>query len=62
MSIKDKSINSCLTCSAEILIEQNTMAGELIECTGCGQGHEVIEKDGKLGITFAPEIEEDWGE
>lgn len=53
----------CLSCSNNLLIAEDTIVGEILECNNCGQEHEVIKSDdGSLTISYAPEVEEDWGE
>lgn len=51
----------CPLCAAEITLPENTEAGELLDCTECGEELEVLSVNPpKLGE--APKEEEDWGE
>ena len=44
-------------------VQDDWETGEIIECTACGQEHEVLERtDAALRVGLAPEVEEDWGE
>jgi alpha-aminoadipate carrier protein LysW len=44
-------------------VQDSWEKGEIIECTACGQEHEVTAAtEGDVRIALAPEIEEDWGE
>lgn len=53
----------CLVCDTGIDIEADWETGEIIECTACGQEHEVVERsETAVRIELAPEVEEDWGE
>ena len=51
----------CIECAAELVLEENPMLGEIIECPECGLEFEVVNLN-PLQIDMAPEIEEDWGE
>lgn len=53
---------NCLVCKSEIIVEEDSMTGEIIECSSCGQEHEVQSTDNSIVLALAPEIEEDWGE
>lgn len=53
---------SCLVCESTIEMEGETFVGEIIECSDCGEEHEVIEQNNTLTLGLAPEIEESWGE
>ena len=51
----------CPVCGAEVALESDAVAGELIPCPECGSELEVLQTDPpQLGE--APEAEEDWGE
>ncbi|UTR16509.1 lysine biosynthesis protein LysW [Salipaludibacillus sp. LMS25] len=54
--------SSCLVCQSKIELTDESFVGEIIECLGCGEEHEVIEENGSLTLGLAPEIEESWGE
>lgn len=55
--------SSCLSCSDQIRIIDGTLVGEIVACTSCGQEHEVVAiQSKKVELSFAPEVEEDWGE
>jgi alpha-aminoadipate carrier protein LysW len=51
----------CPVCGAEIQKEEDTVVGELIECSDCGSELEVT---GVAPFTLdeAPQEEEDWGQ
>lgn len=53
---------NCLTCFAQLLVEDDTLIGEIVECPECGQEHELIQGSEGVVLDFAPEVEEDWGE
>ncbi|MBU9723426.1 MULTISPECIES: lysine biosynthesis protein LysW [Bacillaceae] len=53
---------SCLVCQSDIKFGNESFVGEIIECSDCGEEHEVVEENGSLTIGLAPEIEESWGE
>ncbi|MFC9994082.1 hypothetical protein [Nocardia sp. NPDC127526] len=53
----------CLVCDSVFDVSADWEKGEIIECSGCGQEHEISEKnDAIVRVELAPEIEEDWGE
>jgi alpha-aminoadipate/glutamate carrier protein LysW len=53
----------CLVCDTAFEVSADWEKGEIIECTGCGQEHEVVENiDATVRVELAPEVEEDWGE
>lgn len=52
----------CLTCDAEVEVDQQTVTGEIVECQECGQEHEFQWINEQPNLVFAPEVEEDWGE
>jgi alpha-aminoadipate carrier protein LysW len=53
----------CLVCDTAFEVSADWEKGEIIECTGCGQEHEVVERvDATVRVELAPEVEEDWGE
>lgn len=54
--------SNCLVCQSVIEVESETFVGEIVECTDCGEEHEVAEEKGSLTLVLAPEIEESWGE
>lgn len=50
-------------CETVFHIEEDWEKGEIIECTACGQEHEVVDRSADaVRVELAPEIEEDWGE
>lgn len=60
MSNKKNEIK-CLECQAQITLEADVQAGEVITCPECSTDLEVIQvKPLKLGL--APEVQEDWGQ
>lgn len=54
-------IVSCPECSAEITLEANTVAGEIIVCPDCGVDLEVKSLNPAV-VEVAPMEQEDWGE
>jgi alpha-aminoadipate carrier protein LysW len=54
----------CMVCDAAFEVREDWERGEIVECTGCGQEHEVLENSaaGVVRLDLAPEVEEDWGE
>ncbi|GHD32610.1 hypothetical protein [Nocardiopsis kunsanensis] len=53
----------CLVCETAIEPEADWDNGEIVECTACGQEHEVVgSAPGSVRLELAPEVEEDWGE
>lgn len=53
----------CLVCDTGFEVKDDWEKGEIIECTACGQEHEVVERsDAGVRVELAPEVEEDWGE
>ncbi len=51
----------CPVCGAEVPLNNDTVASELMECPDCGTELEVLDTD-PLTLGEAPESEEDWGE
>jgi len=51
----------CPVCGAEVPLNDDTVASELMECPDCGTELEVLDTD-PLTLGEAPESEEDWGE
>lgn len=51
----------CPVCGAEITLPEDTVAGELIECSDCGTELEV-KSIKPIKLVEAPKEEEDWGE
>jgi len=49
----------CTECEAEIILEDTTEVGEIIQCPDCGMDLEVISVD-PPEVAPAPEEEEDW--
>lgn len=52
---------SCPECAADIVLQPDTLQGEIIQCPDCGAELEVISLD-PPSLELAPEEEEDWGE
>lgn len=53
---------TCLVCDSAFEVSADWEKGEIVECTGCGQEHEVLETADAVTVGLAPEVEEDWGE
>ncbi len=51
----------CPECGAQMELDGQMMAGEIVQCPECGVELEVIEVN-PLTLDLAPEVEEDWGE
>ena len=51
----------CPVCGAEIEFAEDTVQGELLECSDCGAELEVTGLD-RQELSEAPQEEEDWGE
>jgi alpha-aminoadipate carrier protein LysW len=51
----------CPVCGAEIRRQNDMVEGELLECTDCGTGLEVLSLD-PFELAEAPQEEEDWDE
>ena len=51
----------CPICAAEISLGEDTINGELMECSDCGTELEVKGTD-PFVLEEAPQVEEDWGE
>ena len=54
-------IGNCPECDAELNLEDNVEAGEIIVCPDCGVDLEVISLD-PPAVQLAPMESEDWGE
>ena len=54
-------MTECPVCGAGIQIPDDTVQGELIECSECGIELEVTGVD-PFELSEAPQEEEDWGE
>jgi len=51
----------CPECAAELILDDDVEAGEIIVCPDCGVELEVVSVD-PVAVEPAPEVEEDWGE
>lgn len=51
----------CPECAAQVALQDDVVAGEIVQCAECGVELEVV-KDGAISLRPAPEEEEDWGE
>jgi alpha-aminoadipate/glutamate carrier protein LysW len=51
----------CPVCGADVVLGDDTVEGELIQCADCGTELEVLGVS-PLKLGEAPETEEDWGE
>jgi alpha-aminoadipate carrier protein LysW len=54
-------MTECPVCGAEIEKSDDTVEGEIMECTECGSELEVTGVD-PFTLDEAPQEEEDWGE
>lgn len=53
---------NCLVCKSDFSVDEDATTGEIVECSSCGQEHEVHAVHNLITIALAPEIEETWGE
>ncbi len=51
----------CPICDAAVALSNDTIQGELIECSDCGTELEVTSLE-PFAVQEAPQVEEDWGE
>ncbi len=51
----------CLECQAEIILEPDLQAGEVITCPECSTDLEVKQVN-PLKFSLAPAVQEDWGQ
>ena len=51
----------CPECSADVVLEDDVIQGEIVQCSECGVELEVITLAPPV-LELAPEEEEDWGE
>jgi alpha-aminoadipate carrier protein LysW len=51
----------CPVCDGLIELDDDVVAGELLECPDCGVELEIVKLD-PLKVQEAPQEEEDWGE
>ena len=52
---------ACVICGADVVVAEDPLQGELIECGDCGTDLEVSNLD-PLQLIEAPAEGEDWGE
>ena len=56
-------IAKCEECDADILVPEDAIRGEVVECKDCSSTYEVVEiHDGSVKIKPADAAQEDWGE
>ncbi len=51
----------CPICDAEVILADDTIVGELLQCQDCGSELEVTEVS-PPELDIGPELEEDWGQ
>lgn len=51
----------CPECAADVVLPDDVMKGEIVQCAECGVELEVVSVD-PPAVELAPEEEEDWGE
>ncbi|HEX9730158.1 MAG TPA: lysine biosynthesis protein LysW [Gemmatimonadales bacterium] len=51
----------CPGCGAAVLLKDDVLQGEIVECPDCGLELEVVGGD-PWSLIPAPEVDEDWGE
>lgn len=51
----------CVVCGSELDLDDDIVAGELIDCSDCGSELEIASLD-PITIQEAPTEEEDWGQ
>ena len=54
-------MGTCPECGAVVIVDDDVVEGEILECEECGAELEVISVS-PLELELAPEEEEDWGE
>ena len=52
---------TCVECAGSIVVDDDVMQGEILQCPDCGVELEVVTLS-PLTMELAPEVEEDWGE
>ncbi|MGC8878210.1 MAG: lysine biosynthesis protein LysW [Anaerolineae bacterium] len=52
---------ACPECDAQIMLRDDTVEGEIVQCPDCGVELEVLSLD-PPALDLAPAEEEDWGE
>jgi alpha-aminoadipate carrier protein LysW len=52
---------TCVECDGEVMVADDALVGEIVECPECGAELEVTGLS-PLTLELAPEVEEDWGE
>ncbi len=53
----------CKICGEKIEVPDDSMAGELVECSACGMSYEIASINaGAVTIKPAENVGEDWGE
>jgi alpha-aminoadipate carrier protein LysW len=52
---------TCPECDAQIVLSDDTLEGEIVQCPDCGVELEVLSLD-PPELDLAPAEEEDWGE
>lgn len=58
---ENNKITKCLECHADITLDQDIQAGEVVACPECSTDFEIIEAN-PVKIEKAPEAQEDWGQ
>ena len=51
----------CIECGTDVVLPDDVVENELIDCDGCGGELEVISLN-PIKFDLAPEEQEDWGE
>ncbi len=54
-------MSACPVCDASVLLEEDTLKGELKDCDECGAELEVTATN-PFALNEAPQEEEDWGQ
>lgn len=57
----ERSGAECPECAATILLDDDVVSGEIVQCGDCGVELEVV-RNGDVALQRAPDEEEDWGE
>ncbi len=53
----------CKICGEKVEVADDSMVGELLECSSCGMSYEISSINGNIvGIKTAENVGEDWGE
>ena len=52
----------CPECDADMIVPDDSVHGEIVSCSDCGQSYELQTSGGKMSLKEAESIGEDWGQ